>query len=95
MKKKKHFHKRAPRKSAHTHNLSSRPYFYGAMGVMGVIVLLAFAQTLVQGASLQFDSPQTVASLAQRSVLGEGDENEQVKQQEEAEKRRKSSKKKR
>ena len=75
------------KKYSHKHSFSSRPYFYGAMAVIGVIVLLAFFQTLAQGASLRFDSPRLVADLAQRSVLGEEDEGDQVKQQEEADKK--------
>lgn len=84
MKKKKQLHKRIARKNVRTHSLSSRPYFYSTIGVIGVIVILGFAQTLVQGASLQFDSPKL---LSQTNVLGEGDVSDQAKQQEEADKK--------
>ena len=87
MKKKKYIRKQVSSRNIHKHRLAaslvSRPYLYGTIGVIGVIAILGFAQTLVQGASLQFDSPTL---LSQTSVLGEGDENEQAKQQEEAEK---------
>lgn len=84
MKKKKHLRKQIAQKSAHKYAPSSTLYFYSTIGVIGVIAILGFAQTLVQGASLQFDSPKL---LSQTSVLGDGDESEQEKQQEEADKK--------
>lgn len=83
MKKKKHLRKQVAQKRAQKHAVSSRLYFYSTIGVIGLIAILAFAQTLVQGALLQFESPKL---LSQTSVLGDGDESEQGKQQEEADK---------
>lgn len=83
MKKKKHLRKQIAQKSAHKYAPSLTLYFYSMIGIIGVIAILGFAQTLVQGTSLQFDSPKL---LSQTSVLGDGDENEQAKQQEEANK---------
>ena len=79
MKAKKHSSKSKKAKRS-----SSKSYLYSALGVVGVIAVFGLTQTLVQAASLQFDSSK---NLARASVLGEDEASEQEKQQEEAEKK--------
>lgn len=86
MKKKKHLSRhtssRKPQKDGVIVSLYSRTYMYGALGVIGVIAFLGLAQTFIQAASLQYDSPDLVAAQSQ-SVLGDDEGKEEENKQEE------------
>ena len=72
----------------------SSAFVYGALSVAAIIGILGFFQTILQAASLQYDSPKKLVGAFQTNVLGDDNEvKQEEKKQEESQKKTEDTKK--